>query len=78
MQTEIKSIFSLERTPDDELMCLLWEFIFPMESEVSTRFSLWCVLSSPLSLTYTQNEDDDYDEDDVYDCDDAKSKEYKI
>ena len=74
MQTEIQNICSLERTPDDELMCLLWEFIFPMESEVSTRFSLWCVLSLPFSPTYTQNDDDD--DDDVYDYDDAKPKEY--
>ena len=49
-----------------------------MESEVSTRFSLWCVLSLALSLTYTQNDDDDDDEDDVYDYDDAKPKEYNI
>ena len=51
-----------------------------MESEVSTRFSLWCVLymSLPLSLTYTQSDDEDDDEDDVYDYDDAKPKEYNI
>lgn len=48
------------------------------KSEVSTRFSLWCVLSLPLSLTHTQNDDEDDDEDDVYDYDDAKPKEYNI